>query len=336
MRFPLKLLLAASLLSMALPAAAEQFILAIKNEDNFKDPSTGTVYWLNHRSELRAAKVPDALNAWLDEGGWTSTSHYNPGQKNYYAPVGLVLSIQDLDHKALGNWGGDGNAGRLIIPKNASDANKMDAQIRGYLYKAFDEIRKELNGKAPAGWHAHAAAIDDFEKMNTMRSALALPLAGKDKEEVVKIMQHAAVEALREYYQKTDAKQTKLAIAYNQRILGPGNKIQQLKPWEEKIRTAHDQIFVIHGDSDTTDVKYTETLMQVGLADVEGVFYSETQGHFPNPDVPDAIKSSPSWLQNREALARAMLKRLTEEMHGKVPHAPKLFALHDGQLQEKH
>ncbi|WP_081768657.1 DUF4157 domain-containing protein [Herbaspirillum sp. RV1423] len=235
---------------------------------------------------------PIDLNRWLAGGAGNSVTHYNPGQNQYYSPVGYIVEVAPAD--VLGNYAGDGSTSTL----NSDNARYWQAveAIRGAL-TADLAINAAIDGN---GYTANfAAPVTD--------KATAIVLTGRIEHFLANGGIGADVKAAAKVIIKAQAK-TALIGHYSNTgnyPLGPGGPAP-LAPLEAHLQglaagTAyHNPAQGPHG----RDIKYTESQVHAELAHVVGTFYATELGSYPVGLINAAwLMGDPAWLNNRRSAA---------------------------------
>lgn len=275
------------------------------------------IEYLTRRSQLHKGTVEEELNNWLEGSGWSSASRYSEGLIHYYSPVGLVITISD-NPRVLGNFKGDGNTSTLRPHKSE-------------WWQALEAIRVSLNAKQGTAWlglveeKLRTKAVANESDAKNLKDALAgvlLKADSEEKAETIEIMQAEATAALGRFYSSPQPSHTAQQKA---RILPWGLEPAGMDEAEKEILQAKDQTIMV--PETTTEIKYTGSVLNAMLADVEGSYYNKARGSYSA--VFDASLREDNWLEGRQKLAGQIRDKLIENG---VPN-PKEFVLENGKLE---
>ena len=234
---------------------------------------------------------PIDLNRWLAGGAGNSTTHYNPGQNQYYSPVGYIVEVSQ--DRVLGNYAGDGSTSTL----NSDSAR---------YWQAVEAIRLALMGDVAVN-----AAINgngytaDFAAPVTDK-ATAIVLTGRIEDFLANGAVGADVKVAAKDIIKAEARAALIAHYSNtgNYPLGPGGPgvlagleahLQGLAPGAAYHNAAQGP----HG----RDNKYTESQVHAELAHVVGTFYATELGDYPPLINASWRMGAPAWLNDRRTAA---------------------------------
>jgi len=276
------------------PLQMARYIKCIQNPDNM----AGEITRLTAASPLDAGTFggtneygqPIEINKWLSGGAGISTTHYNPGQMQYYSPVGFVLEVDD--ENVLGHFEGDGNTSLLHSGRQT-------------YWETFEEIREALTGDDLVnaqidGQHYtadFADAVTDLNEANTLRGRIENFLANdlvtdEAKARAITLIKTAAVNQLKVHYEHGGF----------QGAIGPGGP-GGLADLEGHLQGLDAGASYHHPDQDR-DMKYTESQVHANLAEVVGTFYAAEVGEYPDLINAAWRAGDDHWLANRIAAAR--------------------------------
>ncbi|MEA5513589.1 DUF4157 domain-containing protein [Nodularia sp. UHCC 0506] len=228
---------------------------------------------------------PVEINKWLAGGAGISTTHYNPGQNQYYSPVGFVLDI--LPGDVLGNFEGDGNTSTLHLGKDL-------------YWQAFEAIRGAMIGDVTINADLNANGYG----ATFMNPVTNLPTANILRTQIENFLANAHVQDqsknLTKMTIKTTAKQQLQAhyqTADMAAPIGPGGPAG-LAALEAHLQNLAPGAAYRH-PGQNRDIKYTESQVHGELAHVVGTFYTAEIGDYP--DIINATwrNGDPNWLNNR-------------------------------------
>jgi hypothetical protein len=271
---------------------------------------TGTFGGLNEYGQ------PVEINKWLAGGAGLSTTHYNPGQNQYYAPVGFVVDVQDAN--VLGHFLGDGNTSTL----HANSARYWGTfEIIRAGMVANGTVHGEINARGYAADFANA--IVDRNTADALRGRIEAFMADGNVTDPTKdlargIIRTAAVQQLQDHYQNGGF----------QGAIGPGGP-GGLAPLEGHLQGLAPGA-AYRDPVQGRDVKYTESQVHAQLAHVVGTFYAAEMGDYP--DLIDATwrNGDPNWLDNRVTAATDFRNRFIAAGNRNT----RLLRLEGGQLDD--
>ncbi|MDQ1814320.1 DUF4157 domain-containing protein [Massilia sp. CCM 9210] len=238
--------------------------------------------------DLGWATRPIDLNRWLAGGAGNSTTHYNPGQNQYYSPVGYIVEVSQ--DRVLGNYAGDGSTSTLHSDNvrywQAVEAIRIALRSHNDVNGAID-----TNGYT-AGF---AAAVTDKATAIVMTGQIEQFLANAAvdadaKVEAKNIIKAQARTALIAHYSNTG--NSRLGAG------GPG-LLAGLEPHLRGLGPGA----AYHNAAQGRDNKYTESQVHAELAHVVGVFYGAELGQYPDLINAAWRMGDPGWLNNRRAAA---------------------------------
>lgn len=254
------------------------------------------------------------INKWLSGGAGISTTHYNPGQNQYYSPVGFVVNVSD--DRALGHFAGDGSTSLLH-------------QGRPEYWQAFEDIRAamradigidgDINGNGYTADFANAVTnlATALQLKPRIEAFMADPLVSAPSKVATKqIIKTAASDALKHHYQHG---------GFNF-PLGHGSP-GVLGPLEANLQglaagTGY------QNPVQNRENKYTESQVHAELAHVEGAFYAAELGSYADLINARWVTGNARWLSNRYDDAKTFNQKFSARGNAGV----KMMHLRNGQL----
>ncbi len=234
---------------------------------------------------------PVDLNRWLAGGAGNSTTHYNPGQNQYYSPVGYIVEVSQ--DRVLGNYAGDGSTSTL----NSDGAR---------YWQAVEAIRLALTGDAALNAAINGNGYTANFAAPVTSKATAIVLTGRIEHFLANGAVGADVKVAAKDIIKAEARTALIAHYSNtgNYPLGPGGPgvlagleahLQGLAPGTAYHNAAQGP----HG----RDNKYTESQVHAELAHVVGTFYATELGDYPALINATWLMGDPAWLNNRRTAA---------------------------------
>ncbi|WP_431263364.1 hypothetical protein ACQ859_25845 [Roseateles chitinivorans] len=245
------------------------------------------------------------INKWLAGGAGISTTHYNPGQNQYYSPVGFVVDVPD--GQVLGHFEGDGSTSLLH-------------EGRQQYWRAFEAIRAAMldggviqgaiDGQGYGG--DFAAPVTDLMTAKTLKGRIEAFLgdgavSADAKAAARTVVKRCATAALQDHYQNNGfnhplgpgSPNVLSALEANLVGLAPGQGYQNLAQGREN--------------------KYTESQVHAELPQVVGAFYAAEPGQYP-ADLINArwLIANADWQANRLADARNFNQKFTAAGNNQV------------------
>ena len=240
---------------------------------------------------------PIDMNRWLSGGAGISTTHYNPGQMQYYSPVGFIVDV--APERVLGNFSGDGSTSTLHSG-------------RPQYWQAFETIRAAMlaDGAISAAITAQgyegdfAAAVTNLPTATTLKGWIEAFLANgavaaEVKAAVIALIKATATTSLQSHYQNN---------GFNY-PLGPGAP-GALAPLEAHLRGLEPGASYANPAQNNREVKYTESQVHAELGHVVAAFYATEAGAYP--DLIDAAwrATDAAFLANRAQAAQTVRQEL--------------------------
>ena len=277
---------------------AQKYIRAAQNVSTAeRDINTAST-----AAKIPQGNLPDDLAWWLEGMGAMSTTRYNPGQRQYYSPVGLVVELE-RDEQVHGNYAGDGNTGTLVQGMTEPDD----------YWHAFEAIRVALFADADVRgpWQAVAGAeatiaitsegdIPAFK--GKLQTFLATQPGGAVKDQAVRLIEAEVRKALHAHYSNPKRVASKSITPKDhdkplEFILGPGLNPQGLTTAEQALLAADGQTIAFPPSG---EAKYTESKAHVKLADIKAAYYAVEPGTYaPPPNVTADWTQNASWRDKR-------------------------------------
>jgi hypothetical protein len=270
------------------------------------DFMAGEITRLNHVSPLDAQpgtlggmrpdnNNPIDINQWLSGGAGISTTHYNPGQMQYYSPVGFIVDVEAAN--VLGNFAGDGNTSTL-----GSHGPQYLQAIQDVRTTMLDD---EGIGAAIAA-HGYAAnfavEVTDLPTARTLNGRIDAFLADAAVAPAIKT---AAIVLI-----KTTARAALLAHYAGGRFpLGAGGP-GVLADLEAHLIGLAPGASYAHPDQQGREVKYTESQVHATVGHVVATYYATEAGAYPDIIDEDWRVVTPTFLAHRALAAQTIRNQL--------------------------
>lgn len=231
--------------------------------------------------------MPVDMNQWLGGAAGLSMTHYNPGQIQYYSPVGFVVDVGP--ESVLGNYAGDGSTSTLHVARNE-------------YWRTFEQIRQAMMAVGTpirAAIDAAGLAAPFNNVVNNQATALTLKghieaflanagVAADARAAATALIRTETVAGLQRHYQDP----TVVSHA-----LGPGGP-DVLAPLEAHLLGLAPGTGYFNATQNREN-KYTESQVHAQIGHVVGAFYATAVGAYPGLIDPIWRAGDPNFLGNR-------------------------------------